>query len=264
MEFIYKNQILNTEDLKYLGGNLEGNIFAYQDEAIKIYHDIPSKLVLSKDDCEYFTSIKTNRILLPTRLVYSLNGHNYCGYAEKLVQEPVPISCIHETLEDCLDDEKAALEEDKAILASAKIRLRDLDAAGNCLYNGSLYFCDAGSYNRNMDDVRQANDEELNYALHYHIFMLGKDKDELEREFSQIMDTDYYFSEDFYNLLTRIYEDAYANNLSAEDYFTFITNILYDYGSIMEYKKSLIEKVAENGTYDDSYYESAKELKRFI
>ena len=264
MEFIYKDQILSTKDLKYLGGNLEGNVYAYQDEAIKIYHDIPSKIILSKDDCEYFTSIKTNRILLPTRLIYSLNGHNYCGYAEKLVHDQVPISFIHEALEDCLDEEKAALEEDKAILASAKIRLRDLDAAGNCLYNGSLYFCDAGSYDRNTSNVSQANEEEINSALHYHIFMLGKDKEELEREFSQIMDTDYYFSEDFYNLLTRIYEDAYANNLNAEDYFEFIRNILYDYGNIMEYKKSLIQEAVYNGTYDDSYYESAKELKRFI
>ena len=40
MEFIYKNQILNTKDLKYLGGNLEGNILILQRDGYLSYLNV--------------------------------------------------------------------------------------------------------------------------------------------------------------------------------------------------------------------------------
>lgn len=71
MEILYKNNILEIEDLKVLGANNEGVVYQYKNNAIKIYHKHPKKFILTKDVCEQFTKIKTQQILMPNDLVYS-------------------------------------------------------------------------------------------------------------------------------------------------------------------------------------------------
>ena len=74
MEILYKNNILETEDLKVLGANNEGVVYQYKNNAIKIYHKHPKKFILTKDVCEQFTkkTISIGKILwFLVILVYS-------------------------------------------------------------------------------------------------------------------------------------------------------------------------------------------------
>ena len=111
MEILYKNNILEIEDLKVLGANNEGVVYQYKNNAIKIYHKHPKKFILTKDVCEQFTKIKTQQILMPNDLVYS-KDKEYIGSATLYVDKKISPSSMWETLSNNLDQEQQVLDED--------------------------------------------------------------------------------------------------------------------------------------------------------
>ena len=68
--------------------------------ALRVYKDnIDKSLVLSKDDCEYLSNLRSDRILLPKKLLYKNN--NYCGYSFRLLnRSPGKEKMISTDMED--------------------------------------------------------------------------------------------------------------------------------------------------------------------
>ncbi len=259
----FLDESVDLKKLKVLGGKDEGIVYAYQDYALKIYHNMPKKWILNLDDVEYFSKVPTTNILLPKAACFKDN--EYKGAASKLVKDPIPLSEMWETLKNRIEKVRKPIEEDLAILNEYNIRLHDLASNGNLLYNGQIYFCDYGSYEHNSDCTRQLNNLlELKEALHYHLFSLSENYRYLEEEYCNLFNQDYTLSEDFIEFLKIVYGDV-LDTIDDNNYFNFLEDILTYYSSVEEYKLEILENALDNNRYAKYEYELnelEKHLKR--
>ena len=76
---------LDIGNLKnYLGSGVEGKVFRYKNQAVKIYYDYVEHDKKEQKDC-FFTTIKTDRIIPPRKIVRDVNG-KYLGYANEIIE----------------------------------------------------------------------------------------------------------------------------------------------------------------------------------
>lgn len=266
MEILYKNNILEIEDLKVLGANNEGVVYQYKNNAIKIYHKHPKKFILTKDVCEQFTKIKTQQILMPNDLVYS-KDKEYIGSATLYVDKKISPSSMWETLSNNLDQEQQVLDEDLNILTQNNIAVSELGCTGNFIYNQKMYFTDYGDYNINPNsNLKDQNQEELNRGLHNQLILYGASKEDLEEEFCKMTDYNNALSSRFIDMLVEIYDASYDElfSFNYQNYLEYLRDILKDYKSIEEYKISLIEQGLENDNINYDFEEEANSLKHIM
>lgn len=262
MEIIYNGQNLNTSSLKKIGEGEESNVYQYNDKALKVHNYIDMKMVLQQELCQKLIKLNTKRILLPQGIVYDSNGE-YKGYATNYITNVQKLIDVWDNLN--LKEEKKYLEEDRMLLSENKIYLQDLSSDGNMLYNGSLYFCDPGSYTINCWpslDVR--NKEAINEALIKNLFLLAEKKEYLEEELIKMTGQYCELSEEMLALILRIYNESIDEDYNNQDFFDFIEEINYEYGSIEQYKIYKIKEAIDSCRFDYDFEYSINNLKRII
>ncbi len=140
------NQKINLDisNLKnYLGSGVEGKVFRYKDQAVKIYYDYVDREKKEKKDC-FFTTIKTDRIIPPRKIVRDVDG-KYLGYANEVIKkrEIFKHSSVDVTKEQVVNNFRL-LENDSLAFANNFCLMHDVFY--NRRDNGTLYFLDTSSY----------------------------------------------------------------------------------------------------------------------
>ena len=132
----------NKDDYEFIESGREGEVYHIGKDAVKIYHDFPSKAFLDKDTVKYYKKIKTNRILLPRKMVYD-SDYKMIGYTtpyKKNYNQTVNLITGQK-----LNEDLHLLKEDTNILTNANVLIEDLHR-DNMVYDGSIYLVDPGSY----------------------------------------------------------------------------------------------------------------------
>ena len=266
---VYNNEkIIDTkkDNIQILGGKDEGLVFGYDNSVIKIYDDKPNKTTLTEDMVRQMANVKTKRILMPTNPIYIKENSEkiYKGFARfGFIKKCIPLSAMWETLGENLEAEGKLIEQDVQTLTANNIKINDLTGIGNLLYNGSLYFCDPGSFEITNDKtVASNNKEELKAGLHYHLFLLSTVKEYLEDELCRITESNFTLSDDFYNFLLNVYGNVY-DTIDYSNYFSFLEDVLAYYGTIEEYKREILEQAIDDDRYSRYSYEM-EELERVL
>lgn len=137
---------ISEKNLPFLGEGLEGKVYSYQNNALKLYHTGPyayktEKRKLDLASCRYLKHICTNCFNLPKEEVLN-KKHHLVGYISDLVQDEQDIyqcSCSV-FLEEC-----AHLKEDIFTLASTFVEIDDIGLQ-NVIFNGKINVIDPGSF----------------------------------------------------------------------------------------------------------------------
>ena len=136
--------------------------------ALRVYKDnIDKSLVLSKDDCEYLSNLRSDRILLPKKLLYKNN--NYCGYSFRLLnRSPGKEKMISTDMEDFISDIEM-LEEDIDLLSRKRVMLDGI-TPNNIVYSDGLYLTDASQFK--VLDVEEFDYKSLRKLNDYQVQLL--------------------------------------------------------------------------------------------
>ena len=159
MEVLIDNDLNELDKLDYLGSGMEGMVYRYYDEAIKVYKTDCSKYILDVDTASRLSLIETSRILLPRRIVYSPEDGSFLGYTTKYIEKG-PKSDVFRKNVNRFCDELDVLRDDITLLSNDKVLLEDLIIGNTVFNNGSIFLIDPGSYrfiNGSEDDVLYSN-----------------------------------------------------------------------------------------------------------
>lgn len=147
--------------LTYVPSTKAGDVYHYRNYALRIFKD--GEKVIDKETAKYLTTISTERILLPKKLLFYNNA--FRGYTMKLVSQKGSSKKIISTpIEDFIDSVEV-LENDVEAVSQKKVLLNDI-TPGYTLYNGELYLVNPAKYT--TLDIGSAEDiERINkYQLH--------------------------------------------------------------------------------------------------
>lgn len=151
-------------DEMYIDEGNEAEVFRYQDEVLKIYKDHCKKLRLDDEEALELSHIPTKRVLLPRRLLRLPETFSFKGYTTKYI-ENLPVDIIPCIKMEHFLGELELLEDDMEILADREVNVCDLNL-NNMLYDGSMYFCDPGSFTfvwgSKAGEIHRNNLSELN------------------------------------------------------------------------------------------------------
>lgn len=143
MELIIDGRVITDKDMKFLDFGGEGQVYHFEDKAIKIYVSVSLKQRLSFEDVSKMTTIHTEFVMLPRGLVHNDNlkpkGY-YTIYRNKL-----PVGSILEISTAEFADDLDEVYGDLKILADYSITVDDL-CLDNFVYDGHFRFVDPGSY----------------------------------------------------------------------------------------------------------------------
>lgn len=136
--------------------------------ALRVYkNNIDKSLVLSESDCEYLSGLRSDRILLPKKILYKNN--NYAGYSYRLLKNSHKKEKIIGTdMEDFISDIEM-LEEDIDFLSKKGVMLDGI-IPKNVTFNEGLYITDASQFK--VVDVNELNYRELRKLNDYQIQLL--------------------------------------------------------------------------------------------
>lgn len=158
---------LENKEIKFSGKRISkigtgkrGNVYKYHGQALKIYSEnLDRSSVLDEDTARYLTSVSTDRILLPRKIIYYNN--NFAGYSLKLVNRRGSKKKIIGAPKNEFIDNVRLLEDDVEILSNKGILLNGVTPS-NVLYNGDIYLTDPSRYSlldesdpSSLDDVNQ-------------------------------------------------------------------------------------------------------------
>lgn len=119
----------------------EFTVYRYFRMVIKIYKKDYPLSHLSLEELNILKRISTQRILLPSGVLWNINGE-LIGYEMPYISGEKSIECdsVYAFFE-----ELEMLKKDLDLLCSKSIILRDIDLS-NTIYNGKLYLIDPGNY----------------------------------------------------------------------------------------------------------------------
>ena len=164
-----KKNINVGKKIKLGSDNLSDVYMINRGIALRVYKsDIDRSLVLSQEDCEYLASLRSDRILLPKKLLFKNNS--YSGYSYRLLnRNGKKEKIISSNMEDFISDVEM-LEEDIDFL-SRKGVLLDGITPKNIVYNDGLYITDVSQFKvLDRDDfdykeLRKLNDFQVQLLL---------------------------------------------------------------------------------------------------
>lgn len=251
---INNDKIISFKDLKLL--NIHGNeyvVFKYNDKIIKIHRknfvDIDN---FDKDNILSLIGIPTERILMPTDIVYNIEN-NPKGYVMDYVNNKKSIA--NESIRHIIDESRM-IENDKKILDEKRIVLQDLHE-GNAIYNGNIYIVDSGRFiNTNImlptymflfdgnnmrlfrrSDIKelnkmiiQTNSSQINYFIYRFIMNAILEKKSDFEKYIYMKECLSYFKESKEKLKTDSFVDVIEKEISSDM-------------TVEEYGKTLIKKV---------------------
>ena len=147
--------------LTFTPSSKAGDVYRYKNYALRIFKD--GEEPIDQPTAEYLTNIKTDRIILPKRLLFYNNA--FKGYTMKLVSQRGAGKRISTTPKEDFIDNIKAIERDIETLSQRKVLLNGA-TPGYTLYNGELYIVDPSNY-RILDSVDSDKLEQLNqFQLH--------------------------------------------------------------------------------------------------
>lgn len=207
-KFYLNNDTINLELNKMIiiGEGKEGVVYKYNNnECIKIFNGNRNNgqlLKINEEKFKLFTELKTDRIILPSNLLYDINNQ-IVGYLMKYINDRFDIDYIRNKNISFITSELKDLKKDIEILNDNDILINDLKPS-HLLYNNGFYLIDSSLYsNYQYDKV-------LNYnAIERNIFLVngfltsillrqGKDSEDFNLDFKDMPDS--YFKSNKINI----------------------------------------------------------------
>ena len=138
-----------------------GEVYRYKNYAIRVFKD--GEEPIDEKTAKYLTGIKTDRIILPKKLLFYNNA--FKGYTMKLVSQKGAGKRISNAPTNEFINNVMAIEKDVESLSQKRVLLNGA-TPGYTLYNGELYIVDPSNY-RILDSVDTDKLEKLNqFQLH--------------------------------------------------------------------------------------------------
>ena len=128
--------------LSLIAKGKNGNIYGYGNFAIKVFNNIEEPPI-SEETAKYLTTINTDRILLPRKLLFYEDA--FSGYSLKLVPKKPNVKKLINSPKEQLIDNITALESDIKTISKRNILLSDMSPE-NVQYNGTIFISDPSKY----------------------------------------------------------------------------------------------------------------------
>lgn len=147
--------------LTYVPSQKAGDVYRFKNDVIRVFKD--GEDVIDEDTARYLSTISTDRILLPRKLLFYNN--TFKGYTMKLVSQKGANKKMITTPRADVIEAISVVEEDINELSQKKVLLSNT-GVGHTLYNGDLYLVDPSKYRLfdigDYDKLRDLNQ----YHLH--------------------------------------------------------------------------------------------------
>lgn len=151
------------KELTFVPSQKAGDVYRFRNYAIRIFQN--GEKVIDEDTARYLTTITTDRIILPRKLLFYKN--NFAGYTMKLVSQKGSGKKIITTPKDEFIDSIEVLEDDIKELSQKKVLLNDITPQYT-LYNGELYLVNPSKYSlfeANTDSIESINRFQLHQLV---------------------------------------------------------------------------------------------------
>lgn len=153
-----------------------GDVYRYRSCALKVFREgIPTPI--DKETAKYLTSITTERVLLPKKLLFYNNA--FRGYSMKLVPKKGAPKKVISTPKKELVSSIEILERDIELLSTKRILLNGI-SPDNTILNGEIYLSDPSRYT--ILDVEQTEELEKINKFQLHLLLGELITTELHRE----------------------------------------------------------------------------------
>lgn len=155
----------STEELKYMYINhgREAEVYRYKDEALKVYKKVVRKGRLCEEEAEELSGIKTERILMPRRMIHDYETGQFSGYSLDFIPN-ASRKRIPRIRKEHFVEELDIIDRDLRVLADNGVKIGDLHI-DNILYNDNFYICDPGSFK-----IDKEEEHDILYELNVRIF----------------------------------------------------------------------------------------------
>ena len=166
MGYRLENKDINLNEKKFtkIAQGKTGNIFKCNGYAIKVFNNYAEDII-DLETAKYLTGIRTNRIILPNKLLFYNNG--FKDYSMKLVKKDPRQKKIINCPTDELIRNVEIIEEDIKTLSDKKVLLNGINPE-NTTVNGKLYLTDPSKYR--ILDIEST--EELEKLNNYQFYIL--------------------------------------------------------------------------------------------
>lgn len=159
---------VSESKLHYINEGLEGAVYNFRGNALKLYHNYKfidnedKKIRLDLKTCRHLSALKPQRFYLPKQ-IYLTKKRNLGGYECDLVEG---LENIYEAKCDHFLNECSIIKNDIFYLSDNYVEIDDL-CLENFIYNGKMNFIDPGSYVVHFDMLEKgiypANIEGINF-----------------------------------------------------------------------------------------------------
>lgn len=166
MGYRLENKDINLNEKKFtrIAQGKTGNVFKCNGYAIKVFNNYAEDII-DLETAKYLTGIRTNRIILPNKLLFYNNS--FKGYSMKLVKKDPRQKKIINCPTDELIRNVELIEEDIKTLSDKKVLLNGINPE-NTTFNGKLYLTDPSKYR--ILDIEST--EELEKLNNYQFYIL--------------------------------------------------------------------------------------------
>lgn len=159
----------------HIGHGLEAYVYKYKDEALKIYRNSIRKTHLSEKSAEELSKIKTERILMPRRMIHDFDTGEFLGYSLEFIPN-ASRKRIQRIRKEHFVEELDIIDNDLRLLADNGVFADDF-TINNVLYNDNFYICDPGSFKiEKMEDpdvIYKYNVKTFNWFLIKEVFRIN-------------------------------------------------------------------------------------------
>lgn len=129
----------------YVSEGEDARVYQYRGEALKIYKDDYCRpFRLTEDAAIRLSTIHTNRVLLPKRMIRNADDGNFCGYTTPFIKRATTTGIIKMQMLKFMN-EVDLLRDEVFRLADHYVDVADFDLK-NTAYDGRIYLVDPGSY----------------------------------------------------------------------------------------------------------------------
>ncbi len=132
---------LTTKSLHKISTGKTGNIYKFKDSALKVFKD--DTTTIEEETAKYLTSISTDRILLPRKLLFY--NKKLKGFTLKSPEEKGSSKRIITLPKNELVNEISISERDIETLSRRSVLLNGVSPE-NSIFNGELYLTDPSEY----------------------------------------------------------------------------------------------------------------------
>lgn len=208
MEYRLENKpvdLSGIKELTFVPSQKAGDVYRFRNYALRVFQT--GEKVIDEDTARYLTTISTDRILLPKKLLFYKNS--FAGYTMKLVSQKGAGKKIIATPKDEFIDSIEVLEDDIKELSKKKVLLNDI-VPQYSLYNGELYLVNPAKYSifeADANSIERINKFQLHQLITELIAMELKKQNFSQpcikhlKEIMNLRDTDQNTSDFLYELM---------------------------------------------------------------